>query len=203
MQRGVWGNFPRYNPEIVSRQTGKGSREAPPLAPASCLHPSCKMPAAAAPPQSADAAHLCHPNLSSCATRRAPDCSVSAAERSAAAGFLQEMKRQESGGDPKKLRPRRRQHLICNEGSGETSPDTTPKILAVRKSKEVAKPLPLLLSPVSTPPVRRPRQRPSQISVRGAPLPPQSFIQRHPPRARMFFLFRQQSAALPQASYRR
>ena len=36
---------------------------------------------------------------------------VSAAERSAAAGILQEMKRQESGGDPKKLRPRRRRHL--------------------------------------------------------------------------------------------
>ena len=51
LQRGVWGNFPRYNPEIVSRQTGKGSREAPPFAPASCLHPSCKTPAAAAPPR--------------------------------------------------------------------------------------------------------------------------------------------------------
>ena len=86
--------------------------EAPPFAPASCLHPSCMTPAAAAPPRSADAAHLCHPNPSSCATRRAPECFfVSAAERSAAAGILQEMKRQETGGDPKKLRPRRRRHL--------------------------------------------------------------------------------------------
>ena len=73
LQRGVWGNFPRYNPEIVSRQKVKGSREAPPFAPVSCLHPSCKTPAAAAPPQSADAAHLCHPNLSSRATRARPN----------------------------------------------------------------------------------------------------------------------------------
>ena len=34
------------------------------------------------------------------------------------------------------------------------------KSSAVRKSKDIAKPLPLLLSPASTPPVRRPRQRP-------------------------------------------
>ena len=34
------------------------------------------------------------------------------------------------------------------------------EISAGRQSKEVAKPLPLLLSPASTPPVRRPRQRP-------------------------------------------
>ena len=46
------------------------------------------------------------------------------------------------------------------EGSGETSPDTTPKSSADRRAKEVAKPLPLLLPPASTPPVRRPRQRP-------------------------------------------
>ena len=85
---------------------------------------------------------------------------VSAAERSAAAGILQEVKRQETGDDSETLRPRRRRHLTCNEGSGETSPDTTPKSSAGRKSKEVAKPLPLLLSPASTPPVRRPRQRP-------------------------------------------
>ena len=80
------------------------------LSPAST--PSCKTPAAAAPPKSADAAHLYLPNPSACATRRAPECFfVSAAERSAAAGILQEVKSQETGGDPKKLRPRRRRHL--------------------------------------------------------------------------------------------
>ena len=63
------------------------------------------------------------------------------------------------------------------------------KSSADRRAKEVAKPLPLLLSPASTPPVRRPRQRPSQISGRGAPSSPQSLILRHPPRARMFFCF--------------
>ena len=47
---------------------------SPPFAPASCLHPSCKTPAAAAPPKSADAAHLCHPNPSACTIRRAPEC---------------------------------------------------------------------------------------------------------------------------------
>ena len=39
-------------------------------------------------------------------------------------------------------------------------PRYNPEISAGRESKEVAKPLPLLLPPASTPPVRRPRQRP-------------------------------------------
>ena len=40
-----------------------------------------------------------------------PNVFVSAAERSAAAGILQEMKRQETGDDSETLRPRRRRHL--------------------------------------------------------------------------------------------
>ena len=99
---------------------------------------------------------------------------TSAAERSAAAGVLQEVKRQETGGDPKTLRPRRRRHLtreygvgsrvygawIAKRGLGKLPQIQPPKSSPDRKSKEVAKPLPLLLSPASTPPVRRPRQRP-------------------------------------------
>ena len=43
---------------------------------------------------------------------------VSAAERSAAAGILQEVKRQETGGDPKTLRPRCRRHLAREKDLG-------------------------------------------------------------------------------------
>ena len=51
------------------------------------------------------------------------------------------------------------------------------------------KPLPLLLSPASTPLLKDARgSGPSLISGRGAPLPPESFSLHHPPRARMFFV---------------
>ena len=52
-KRGL-GKLPQIHPRNLSRQKAKGSREATPFAPVSCLHPSCKTPAAAAPPQSAD-----------------------------------------------------------------------------------------------------------------------------------------------------
>ena len=64
------------------------------------------------------------------------------------------------------------------------------------------KPLPLLLSHASTPPVRRPQQRPL-LDQRTRRTSATTFSHPAPPAARPNFLFRRQSAALPRASYRR
>ena len=111
LQRGVWGNFPRYNPEISAARKSKEVAKPLPL-----LLPPASTPPVRRPRQRpllnqrtrrTSATPISHP----APPAARPNVFVSAAERSAAASILQEMKSQETGGDPKTLRPRRRRYL--------------------------------------------------------------------------------------------
>ena len=101
-----------------------------------------------------------HPNLSSCAIRRAPECFCFGCRAQRCRGHLTGG---EEAGDRRRLgdaSPPTSPTSDLQRGVWGNFPRYTPEISAGRKSKEVAKPLPLLLSPASTRPVSRPRQRP-------------------------------------------